>query len=143
MGPEGREPSEDLPPLSTAAGPWFHGGIAGLDVGDELLPGLRGGEISVTHHFADAVAFAQAKSGGGDVYEIEIAGAHWGGVTVLGYLDRSTEDPSRYPWPPRMPVHFTTRRAAVVRVAARDLSQAMTRHGRRRAPIKRRKPDGS
>lgn len=147
-----------MPRLSTAGGPWFHGGVAGLDPGEELLPGARvralgsggspegsGGSpetaISVTHDLDLACSYASFKSGGGGVYEVAVE--HPTIPPVEEIAAAALETNPAPPWPPAMPFHFTVRRAVVTRVVKRNVTNPMSAGRPRAKPIKRRTTDAA
>lgn len=113
--------------LSTACGPWFHGGAPGLDVGDELLPGIVTGigaapTINVTHHVALATSYAAFWRGGGDLYEVAVE--HPTVPPIAEVAEAAIATPGA-PWPPSDPFHFSVRAAAVVRVVRRAVPNAL------------------
>jgi hypothetical protein len=114
--------------LSITGGPYFHGGVADLDVGDLLLPGAVLGVserqlVSVTLDWRLAFHCARKTRGGGDVYEVAVEHPT---VPTLRELARqvyvtpgmSFTTPRSITWPPRGS-HLQTRRAVVVRVVHR------------------------
>jgi hypothetical protein len=130
--------------LSTVGGPWFHGGVAGLDVGDELLPGRVAGignaaTISVTHHLNVATGYAAFWRGGGDVYEVAVEHPT---IPPVEEVAAATLESAAPCWPPTGAFHFTVRAAAVVRVVRRCVPNPLAPPfdpARRRKPIKRRR----
>ncbi len=113
--------------LSTAGGPWYHGGAPGLDVGDELLPGTVTGlggarTINVTHHLNIALSYAAFWRGGGDVYEVAVE--HPTVPPMAEVIEALRKDPD-HTWPPGDPFHFSVRAAAVVRVVRRAVPNAL------------------
>jgi hypothetical protein len=125
--------------LSTAAGPWFHGGVGGLEPGDELLPGgwrvpTPHGVIYVSLNYNTAEMYAHRR--GGCLYEVEIEFPTAPPFAEFAAAVLESPDPR---WPPPGEATFAVRRAAVLRVVKHFSPR--THHNRQ--PIHRRKPDAT
>jgi hypothetical protein len=114
--------------ISERGGPFWHGGVAGLEPGHELLPGRVTGAssahtVKVTTDYAGALGHAARWPGGGDVYRVAV------------------EHPTGPPVPSPFPM-LRTGKAIVVAVARRGVHdpKAMLRPElANRKPIKRRR----
>jgi hypothetical protein len=102
--------------LSERGGPYFHGGVRGLAVDDELLPGVVTGascshSIKVTTDYADALGHAARWPAGGDVYRVAVehptgppapssfAVVRTARAIVVAVVRRGVTDPAAMPRP--------------------------------------------